>query len=71
VMSIAYAKLGLGGFDQARAGMERYLATVKDYRGNQLPITEKERAIISVRWRRIFAAQGYQIRDQATPCPPG
>ncbi len=70
VMSTAYDKLGLGEFEQARANMENYLANVKDYQGNRLRVTERERAIISDRWGRIFEAQGYRIREGDAQSPP-
>ncbi len=46
-----YAKLELDGFSDVRPLLERHLERTRDYRTNQLELSEREKALVSLRWR--------------------
>jgi hypothetical protein len=61
-MKKIYEALDLGDFEPARGPMEAYLASVRDYEGNQFMLTVEEEETISKRWASVFERYGYANR---------
>jgi hypothetical protein len=54
-----YEHLNLGGFEQMRPRLERYLTDNADYRTNSYPLSPQQRAEITRRWKSIIERYGY------------
>jgi hypothetical protein len=57
-----YKHFGLGGFEEMRPRLRRYLASVAGYETNRYPLTPEKRAEISQRWGSIIERYGYGDR---------
>lgn len=55
-----YQELALPGFENARRGMEAYLASQVNYRKNRLPLTENDLDRIEQHWQFAIDAWGYE-----------
>jgi hypothetical protein len=65
-----YEALGLGGFEEARPALDRYVASQRSYRKNthpNLPGPLRERIVD--RWRFAFEAWGYPTQTPACRAP--
>lgn len=60
-----YGRLKLGGFREARPGMQAYLAETADYRANHYQLSDHQRAAAARRWEPYFARYGYPIRQES------
>jgi hypothetical protein len=58
-MGRIYEELGLGGFEQARPGMEKYLEGQADYQRNRYELSAEARTEIARRWSSYIAKYGY------------
>jgi omega-hydroxy-beta-dihydromenaquinone-9 sulfotransferase len=58
-MARIYDELGLGGFDQARPGMAKYLEGQADYQRNRYELSAEARTEIARRWSAYIAKYGY------------
>jgi hypothetical protein len=58
-----YGALGLGLLGPARAAVEAYLASVKNYETGGHVLTRDERRTITQRWGAIIRRQGYALRQ--------
>jgi hypothetical protein len=54
-----YDKLGLGGFEEVRPALEKFLAGFKEYKTNRYPTTDELRAKIDERWGHVIRRYGY------------
>jgi omega-hydroxy-beta-dihydromenaquinone-9 sulfotransferase len=60
-MRLLYERLGLGGFEDARPRIERYLAEHAGYQTNRYPSLSPElRAEITRRWGHVIRQYGYE-----------
>ena len=64
-----YEHLGLGGFEQYRPRLRRYLAEHADYQTNTYELTAEQRAIVTERWGEVI--HRYRYCQAATVSPPG
>ncbi len=55
-----YEQFGLGGFDEVRPEIDRYLAGVKNYKTNKYQLTPEQEAEITRRWGEVIRQYGYQ-----------
>lgn len=66
-----YEQLGLEGFEQARPGIEQYLARTADYQPNRYELPPELRAEISRRWKPYFERYAYapepEVAEAGTP----
>jgi hypothetical protein len=59
-MKTLYERLNLAGFEAVRPGLEKYLASVRDYEKNTYaPLPPKLRQRIATAWQRCFTEWGY------------
>ena len=65
-----YEKLDLGNFEPARAGVERYVAGVKEYKTNRYRLDTRLRDEITDRWGEHIRRFGY-IVEPKRPVSPG
>ncbi len=64
-MKQTYEKLGLPGFDGFAPKLQRYVATLSDYRKNEFPrLDAVARQKVSRAWHRSFEAWGYPLSDE-------
>lgn len=54
-----YRELELGGFEEARPGLERYLVGMAGYKRNSLSLSMAQKAQVYRRWGTIIEAKGY------------
>jgi hypothetical protein len=54
-----YEHLGLGGFEQYRPRLRRYLADHADYETNTYELTAEQRAIVTERWGEVIHRYRY------------
>lgn len=71
-----YESLGLGGFTEARPAMERYLATLRDYKPSTAEASPEIRAKVDEHWGDTVERYGYgrpavMTRPAPAPPPPG
>ena len=62
-METVYRRLGLGDFELARPGIERYAARTANYQPNRYEISESIRLQIAERWAAYLTKYGYTSRD--------
>ena len=62
-MESVYRRLGLGDFDVAHPGIERYAARTANYQANRYEISESIRLQIAERWAAYLTKYGYTSRD--------
>jgi len=62
-----YEKLGLGDFDAARPGLEKYLEDVKDYRTNKHELAPELRDEIKRRLGKYMQRYGYCLDTEQQP----
>jgi omega-hydroxy-beta-dihydromenaquinone-9 sulfotransferase len=55
-----YRELGLGSIEPIRPKLEAHLASIKEYKPNQLPISDEHKALVNDRWCWYFDRFGYQ-----------
>lgn len=60
-MRAVYEQLDLGGFEEARPRLEKYLASTAGYETNRYQLTPAQRAEIAARWQSVFERYGYPI----------
>jgi hypothetical protein len=58
-MQLLYERLGLGGFEDVRPRLEKYLENLKGYETNRYEITPELRAQIGRRWGEVIRRYGY------------
>jgi hypothetical protein len=58
-LSRLYHHLGLGGFEQYRPHLRRYLADHAEYATNTYELTAEQRAIVTERWGAVIHRYGY------------
>jgi len=58
-MQKMYEQLQLGDFEQARPGLEEYLAKTKGYETNRYQLSPELRALVRKRWAKVIAQYGY------------
>jgi hypothetical protein len=56
-----YESLSLPGFVAFRGRAETYLRTIREYRKNDLRLSEEDRQKVAQRWRRTFEWYGYAL----------
>jgi hypothetical protein len=54
-----YEHLGLGGFDEYRPRLERYLQSIAGYETNKYQLTPEQRALVAERWGDVIRKYGY------------
>jgi hypothetical protein len=55
-----YRELGLGSIEPVRPKLEAHLASIKEYKPNQLRISDEHKALVNHRWRWYLDRFGYQ-----------
>jgi hypothetical protein len=55
-----YRELGLGSIEPMRPKLEAHLASIKEYKPNQLRISDEHKALVNDRWRWYLDRFGYQ-----------
>jgi hypothetical protein len=68
-MRALYEHLGLGGFEEVRPLIERYLAGTRDYRTNRYALPPALRAEIARRWGDVIRRYGYAEEPARSPSP--
>ena len=54
-----YQELELGNFESVRAGVERHLTSVADYKPNQFRLSPAQKARVDETWGKTISAKGY------------
>ena len=54
-----YQELELGSFESVRAGVQRHVASVADYKPNRFTLSPAQKARVDSVWGKIISAKGY------------
>jgi hypothetical protein len=58
-MRLLYERLGLGGFEDCRPRLERYVESIAGYETNRYELTPEQRAQVAERWDDVIRRYGY------------
>jgi hypothetical protein len=58
-MRLLYERLALGGFEEYRPRLERYLESIAGYETNRYELTPEQRAAVTGRWGDVIRRYGY------------
>jgi len=62
-MERLYEELVLGDFEEARSGVERYVASVQGYKRNSYRLAPAQKARVDRAWGHLISAKGYNCPD--------
>ena len=68
-MGTLYDHLGLGGFENVRPQLERYLGENRGYETNRYGLSDDQAEMITERWGKVIDAYGYERPPAEAPAP--
>ena len=63
-MKRIYSELELGGFEDARPGMDEYLSSVSGHQRNRLALSPEQKAAVDELWGSLIREKGYAWPDE-------